>query len=499
MNEVINISLESLNLASIAPMSIAIIGALSILLTDIFNKNKHKSLYVILVVLFLAFDLFTLIAFNADKRGFFDIMLLDGVAILAQIIIIFSAIMFVILALSKLRFQEYRYAEYFALYLFVIAAFQFMVSTDSLIMIFISLEASSLGIYTLIAMHNRMASIEAAVKYFTMGALGGACFVFASMLLYAVTGSLELDIIAQVLSQENFLSKENFGVYVLVLTAFTFMLVSLGFKLSLFPFHVWVPDVYQGATSVMAGFLSIVPKMAIFIVSLRFFEMFLQVDDKIIQALLYAIVVLTMTIPNLIALRQTDVKRMLAYSSIANTGMAMSAILIGTHQATVALFLYWILFAITNFGVFAMLWINRGKAYNDYTSPYHFKHFSGFVKVSPATALILGMFLFSLAGLPPFSLFWAKMYLIGSAVNAQQLALAIIIVINSIIAAFYYLRPVAAMFLKDPDEFTKKRFMENATNPTRTAVGIAVVLSILSVLLVEPLLNIIEYYLALGK
>lgn len=148
--------------------------------------------------------------------------------------------------------------------------------------------------------------------------------------------------------------------------------------------------------------------MAVFIVALRFFEIFIQVDDKIINALLYTIVVLTMTIPNLIALHQTDVKRMLAYSSIANTGMAMATLVITTHQATVTLFLYWILFAITNMGAFGMLWINRGKGFTDYTSPYHFKHFSGFVKVSPATALILGMFLFSLAGLPPFHYFGQK-------------------------------------------------------------------------------------------
>ena len=494
MNE-INVSLESLNLNSIVPMSIAIIGALSIILTDLFNKNKDKSLYVFLVVLFLVFDLFTLIAFNGEKRGVFDLILLDGIAILSQIIIIVSAIIFIFFAMSKLRFQEYRMAEYFALYLFIIASFQFMVSSDSLILIFIALESSSLALYVLIAMHNKMASLEASIKYFTMGAVAGACFVFACMLLYAVTGSLELDTIATVLTQDNFLSKDNFSNYILVLSAFCFMLLSLGFKLSLFPFHVWVPDVYQGSTSVMAGFLSIVPKMAIFIVALRFFEIFIQIDNKIIHALLYLVVVLTMTIPNLIALHQTDVKRMLAYSSIANTGMAMATLIIASHQAAVTLFLYWILFAITNMGAFGMLWINRGKGYTDYTSPYHFKHFSGFVKVSPVTALILGMFLFSLAGLPPFSLFWAKMYLIGSAVNANQIALAIIIVINSVIAAFYYLRPVGAMFLKDPDEFTKKDFMTNATSVTRSIIALLVFLSIISILLVEPLLNIIEYFL----
>lgn len=492
---IINIDIDSLNLFAIAPMSLAILGALSIILTDLFAKNKDKSLYAFLVILFLVFDLFTILVNEEKTKAMFDMVLIDGFSILAQIIIIVFAILFTLLSLSRLRFQEFRFAEYYAIYLIIIASFQFMVSSDSLILIFIALETSSLGIYTLIAMHNRSASIEASIKYFTMGSIGSAFFLLASMLLYASTGSLSFEGITLVLSQENFLSKENFSIYILVLSSLVFMLVALGFKLSLFPFHIWVPDVYQGSTSLMAGFLSIVPKMAIFIVALRFFEIFIKLDDDIVYTILYASVVLTMTIPNLIALTQTDVKRMLAYSSIANTGMAMATLVIASHQAIVTLFLYWILFAITNLGAFAMLWTNRGKGFKNYTSPYHFKHFSGFVKVSPTTALLLGMFLFSLAGLPPFSLFWAKLQLIASAVNKGELALAIIIIINSVIAAFYYLRPVGAMYLKDPDEFTKTNFLENSTSVTKSVVALVAFLSIISILLIEPLLYIIEYFL----
>ena len=272
MLEPINISLDSLNLGTIAPISIAIIGALGILLTDIFNKNKHKSLYVILVVLFLIFDLFTLLSFNGEPRGLFDLMLVDGIAILSQCIIIGGSILFILLGLSKLRLQEFRYAEYFALYLFAVAGFQFMVSSDSLILIFVGLETSSLALYTLIAMHNRMVSIEAAVKYFTMGALAAAFFVFGSMIFYAITGTVELAQMAQVLTQDGFLSMENYSNYILVLVGFAFMFAAIGFKLSLFPYHVWVPDVYQGSTSALAGFISVVPKIAGFVVALRFFE-----------------------------------------------------------------------------------------------------------------------------------------------------------------------------------------------------------------------------------
>ncbi len=492
--EPISINIDSLNLGTLAPMLIAIIGAISILLTDLFNKEKHKSLYVILVVLFLTFDLFTLLAYNGKPDGMFDLMLLDGIAILSQCIIIVGAILFIFLSLSKLRFQEFRYAEFFALYLFTVAGFQFMVSSDSLILIFLGLETASLSLYTMIAMHNKMTSIEAAVKYFTMGALAAAFFAFGAMIFYGLTGTLDLSQMSEIIVQENFLSTDNYANYVFILTGFVFMFAALGFKLSLFPYHVWVPDVYRGSSSAMAGFLSVVPKMAGFVVAIRFFDVFIESNDIIIQTMLYVTIVLTITVPNLIALHQTDIKRMLAYSSISNAGMAMAAVYIGTTQATSALFLYWILFTITNFGAFGMLWLNRGKESKDYESPYTFEKYSGLVQISPFAASILAMFLFALTGLPPFALFWGKMYLVASAVNAGQIALAVIIVLNSAIAAYYYLRPISYMFLKDPIEGADTKFMQNASTPMKSVIGICVFLAIISVLTVEPLLQIITYY-----
>jgi NADH-quinone oxidoreductase subunit N len=176
--------------------------------------------------------------------------------------------------------------------------------------------------------------------------------------------------------------------------------------------------------------------------------------------------------------------------------MAMAAIAIGTQQATNALFLYWILFTITNFGAFGMLWLNRGKEFKDYESPYTFKKFSGLAQISPFTASILGMFLFALTGLPPFALFWGKMYLIASAVNAGHIALAIIIILNSVISAYYYLRPVSYMFLRDPEKGANTKFMQNATTPMKSVVGFVVFLTIISILLVDPLLNIISTYVS---
>ncbi|PLY06349.1 MAG: NADH-quinone oxidoreductase subunit NuoN [Arcobacter sp.] len=481
-----------LNFGTIVPMLVAIIGALVILCIDLVNKKLDKSLYVMLTVLFLIVDFGTLVGYSGDVRGFFDLMMIDGIAILSQGVIVIASLLFVLTAMSKLRFQEYRYPEYFALYLFMVAGFQFMVSSDSLILIFVGLETASMALYTIIAMHNRNNALEAAIKYFTMGGLATAFFAFGSMIFYALTGTVELGQISESLAASNF---EN---YPMVLIGVVFMLGALGFKLSLVPYHTWVPDVYEGATAALAGFLSIVPKMAGFVVAIRFFEIFISSGDIYVELILYATVVLSMTIPNIIALVQNDINRMLAYSSMSNAGFAMTAILIGTTQATNALFLYWILFLVTNLGGFTMLWLNRSKDYNSFSSDHALEKYSGLIKTSPFTATMMGLFLLSLAGIPPFALFWGKLYLIGSAVNAGYMLLALIMVINAAIAGYYYLKPIVYMFLKDPIEGNNTKYMTNATTSTKVLIGFCAVVTILSIFLIEPLLEIISYYVQIS-
>jgi NADH-quinone oxidoreductase subunit N len=492
MIEPISIDVASLNLASLAPMLIALTGALVILCIDLVTKNLHKSFYVMLAILFLIVDLGTVLGYSGATRGFFDVMLIDGISILAQAIIIIASGLFILLALSQQRFHEYRYPEYFALFLFMVMGFQFMVSSDNLILIFVGLETASMALYTMIAMHNRDKSTEAAIKYFTMGALAGGFFAFGAMIFYGLTGSVELGQISQSLAASNF---DNLP---LVLVGIVFMLAALGFKLSLVPFHIWAPDVYEGSSSAMAGYMSIVPKIATFIVALRFFEIFLSANIVWVEYVLYGIVVITITVPNMIALVQTDVKRMLAYSSISHAGFVMGAILVGTTQATAGLFLYWALFMFTNLGSFAMLWINRTKSNNNFQSDHPFEKFSGLVKISPISASIMALFMLSLAGVPPFSLFWGKMYLIGAAVNGGYLILALIMAVNSAIAAYYYLKLIVFMFLKDPQDDDRIDFMGNANNTLRTVIGISALATIGSVIFIEPLLDLIFYFVQIS-
>jgi len=490
MLEAVNVSFASLNMATLYPMLIAIVGALFILCIDLVKSGLDKSVYVMITLLFLALDLGAVLDFvgifetTGAMRGFFDVMLMDGIAILAQIIMIVASMFFILLALTKQRFQEYRYAEYFALFMFMIAGLQFMVATDNLILVFVGLETSSLALYPLIAMHGKKTSFEAAAKYFTMGALAAGLFAFGAMILYAVSGSVEIGQISSTLATNGM----DISTVIFIITATVFLLSAFAFKLGLVPFHTWTPDVYQGSTAALAGFMSIVPKLAAFVVAIRLFEFLMSTGVLWIEIMLYVIVVLTMTMSNIWALVQTDAKRMLGYSSISHAGFVMAAVLIGTTHANTALFVYWGLFAFANLGAFSMLWITHEKQH-DNASDDSFEKFSGMIKTSPFTAVMMALFMLSLAGIPPFALFWGKLYLIASAVTGDYIVLALIMALNSAIAAFYYVKIIVYMFMKEP--IGNNDYMVNSSNVIKAVIGSAAVFTVASVLAVSPFMEFV--------
>jgi NADH-quinone oxidoreductase subunit N len=492
MLQPINVSLESLNLITLAPMLVAIAGGLIILVLDLINEKLHKSLYVMLTILILVIDLGATLGLNVNERGFFDVMLIDGVSIVSQLLIIVASIIFTPLALTSKRFHEYSYPEFFALFLFMVAGFQFMVASDNLILIFVGLETASLSLYTLIALHNRSNSYEAAVKYFTMGALAAGFFAMGSAVVYGLTGSIELYRVADILAtrlNETELMIAIFGSSVLLLVAFAF-------KLSLFPFHTWAPDVYEGASAPLAGYMSVVPKVAAFVVSIRIFGMYIDLGVEWVRMVILVLAVLTMTLANVMALVQEDVKRMLAYSSISHAGFIIAALALDTTEGTTAIFFYYALFMFTNLGAFAMLWISRHKnrRFNArYDHPY--EKFAGFIKIMPMGAVIMAIFMLSLAGVPPFSVFWGKIYVMQAAVNSGYIWLAIVMGLNSAIAAYYYLKLIVYMFLKDPVKDVDTVYY-NLSKPLMAVIGLATVATITAIFYVQPLVSYIYYMIS---
>jgi len=494
MLEPISVTMASLNLMTLSPMLVIIGGALLILLIDLIKEDLDKSLYVMLSVLILFVDFGATLSLSINERGFFDLMLVDGIAIVSQLLILIASMLFIPLALTSKRFHEYAYPEYFSLFLFMVAGFQFMVATDNLILIFVGLETASLALYTLIAMHNTVGSHEAAVKYFTMGAMAAGFFVMGSAAIYAVTGSVELYDIAKVL-QERIAEP---GIAASLIGGAMLMMVAIGFKVSLIPFHAWTPDVYEGASAPMAGYMSIVPKVTMMVVAMRLLGLYVDLGVEAVRVMIIILAILTMTLANIMAIVQEDVKRMLAYSSISHAGFVMAALALDTTKAYSSIFLYYGLFLFTNLGAFTMLWISRHKRPMHHERFHHpYSKFSGLVQTSPMGAVIMAVFMLSLTGVPPFSLFWGKLYVISATVDAGYIWLAVIMGLNSAIAAYYYLKLIIYMFLKAPVAGVEA-ISANASRPLMVIVGIAVTVTTLSIFIMQPLLSYITYMVSVS-
>lgn len=479
----ISINFADLNLPTLYPVFITTIGALLLLVIDLI-KPTTKTFNTMFSVAVVLLSLVVLLDSGINQVGFFEVISIDGVAIIGQAIILIASALFLPLSLTSQRFHEFEYSEFFALFLFMLSSFQVMVSTDNIILMFIALEAASLALYTIIAMHNRDRSIEAAIKYFTMGALAAGFFAFGGALFYLATGSVELE--------KSFFALKNMGTknFEVLLISLAFMMGAIGFKLSMVPLHTWTPDVYEGASAPLAGYMSIVPKIAAFVIAMRIFEFLVASDLEWVKTMLWIAAVATMTIGNILALVQESVKRMLAFSSISHAGFGLVAILVSTNEANTALLMYWTLFMFANLGAFTMLWISRHKSkifHNRFDHPY--TKFSGMVHIAPIPAVIMAIFMLSLAGVPPFALFWGKFYLISAAMSAGYIGLALIMVLNSAIAVYYYIKLIVYMFLREPSYANRTIYMHNATMPFKFILAIAAFFSVFSIFIVNDLLN----------
>ncbi|MDR0746537.1 MAG: NADH-quinone oxidoreductase subunit NuoN [Helicobacteraceae bacterium] len=476
---------DLLNFGALLPVIALVVGGAAILLLELFSKPSRALLVALTEISLIAASL-VLIYGNFDEAGFFNMVLVDGLSLASLGIILCASIFFIPLALTGMRFIEYQFAELYALFLFMVAGFAVMVSSNNLIVILLALETASLALYTLISMHRRDKSLEAAIKYYTMGGMAAAMIAFGTMLLYAATGSVDIAEIKLALAASDFANLP------LTLAASAFIIAGLGFKLSVVPFHTWTPDVYEGSSAPMAGYMSIVPKIAGFAVAIRLFDFLAQSPDRVVYWMLFAAAVATMTLGNLLALVQVGVKRMLAYSSVSHAGFVMSVLVIGTTDAHIGLFLYWTLFLFTNLGAFVMLWISRhpSKVWDiRYDHPY--TKFAGMARLSPMGAIIMAIFMLSLAGIPPFALFFGKVFLISEAIKSDHLALAIIMLVNSAIAIYYYLKLIIYMFLHDPADNDGTIYYQNGTTAIKAVLGVAAAAVTIAVFWIDPLMRML--------
>jgi NADH-quinone oxidoreductase subunit N len=401
----------------------------------------------------------------AKQRGpaFWNMVQVDSFSVFFHFLVIAITVVVVLSSYEYMEVQKIRAGEYYALMLFGAVGMCLMSSAVELVLIFIALEISSISTYILAGFRRRAAiSSESSVKYFLLGSFATAFFLYGVALMFGATGSTSIAVVSTRLQAEP-------TVPVLAYAAFALMFVGLGFKVAAAPFHVWTPDVYEGAPSPVVGFMSTGPKAAVFAVLLR---IIFEAHAPGALWFVWAAAALSMTIGNLAALVQTNVKRLLAYSSIAHAGYLLIAFaaLKGTDGIISAMF-YTASYAAMNVGAFAVIGHFAGAGERYIT----LEDYAGLGRRSPVLAATLTIFLLSLIGIPMTGGFFAKFYVFSAALQNNLIWLVMIGVLNSAIGAYYYLRIIVTMYMREPNH-------EEAVPPVSFSLGSALAISVVATL-----------------
>ena len=343
-----------------------------------------------------------------------------------------------------LKEHEIVRGEYFVLGLFALLGMMVMASAGSLLTVYLGLELLSLSMYAMIAMHRQSpVASEAAMKYFVLGALASGMLLYGISMIYGVTGVIDLQGIADYAAVN---ADQQSGL--LLVFGLSFMVVGIAFKLGAVPFHMWLPDIYEGSPTAVTLFISTAPKVAGFAMAVRVLTDGMQDLLPDWQGMLIILSVLSMAVGNIIAIAQSNLKRMLAYSTISHIGFFLLGLISGTGAGYAAAMFYIIVYAIMGMGSFGMIILLGRKGFeadllND---------FKGLARRSPWYAFIMLILMFSMAGIPPLVGFWAKWFVFKELIATGNVWLAAVAVVFSVIGAFYYLRIVKLMFFDEPDK-----------------------------------------------
>jgi NADH-quinone oxidoreductase subunit N len=360
-----------------------------------------------------------------------------------------------------------------ALLLFSVAGMLTMASANDLIVVFVALEILSIPLYVLAAYDRRRArSLEAGIKYFVLGAFSSAIFLYGVALVYGATGTTSLTGI------QSFLATHVLADEGTLLAGVALLLVGLGFKIAAVPFHMWTPDVYEGAPSPVTGFMSSATKAAGFAALLRVLFTALAQYQTDWRNLLFALAVLTLLGGSIAALRQTDLKRLLAYSSIAHAGYVLIGVQAGTAQGLQAALVYLLVYSFMTIGAFALVTALGGR-----DDTHAIDDLRALGRRRPVIAALLAFFLLAQAGIPPTAGFIAKLGVFGAAAEAHSYALLIVGVVTSVITAFFYLRVILTMYASEdeqaePDELEVEPPAEWVGLPTATVLTVCVLATI---------------------
>ncbi|HBL56497.1 MAG TPA: NADH-quinone oxidoreductase subunit N [Candidatus Lambdaproteobacteria bacterium] len=428
------------DLTPIIPEIIVLLTAFTVLLVDLFALTKERSLTLAvttIIGLLLAMLAETLLH-GKDISGFYGTVVADDFSILFEFIYMSVAIVTVFVSRHYIEENEMNFGEYYVLLLTAVSGMMFMTSGLDLLVIFIGLEIMSISSYILVGMKRKVAKAnEAALKYLLLGAFSTGFLLYGISLLYGATGSTLLPTIITEIQQ-------NGADNPLVIVGMALVVIAMSFKIAIVPFHMWTPDVYTGAPTPVTGFLSGAAKAAGFAVFIRVLMTGIPLDGANWENLLWLLAVLTMTVGNVMALRQNEVKRMLAYSSIAHAGYVMVAVVVGSTSAISGVIFYSCAYALMGTGAFGILTIrDAGRI------PKTFDDLAGYGKRNPLLALLMTLFIFSLVGLPLTGGFIGKLQIFSAALQEGWIWLTVIGILNSALSVYYYLRVVMFMYMRE--------------------------------------------------
>ena len=454
------------DLNTIFPLILLTVWACALLLVDLAIPKERKGITALLAALGLALTLgFTLAQIGIQQTGLNGMVVADGFSIFINALLLVSGLLGIALAYGYVKRMGLERGEYYTLLLFSVTGMMLMAQAGDLIVVFLALELLSIPLYVLAAFARpRTESEEAGLKYFLLGAFATGFIVYGTALVYGAAQSTNLIAIVAAASAGN-------ANPLLLSLGSALILVGLGFKVAVVPFHMWTPDVYQGAPSAVTAFMSSGAKIAGFAALLRVFATAFPSIASDMTGIFWALAALTMVLGNVIAIAQTNIKRLLAYSSIAHAGYILMAFVpygnpeVAPVSIAAGLF-YLVAYAITNFGAWGVVIAlekseGRGLELNDY---------AGLARKHPLHAAAMAVFMLSLIGLPPTIGLVGKFYLFRAVIAGGFTGLAIIGVLTSLISAYYYLRVVVIMYMRDGEPETEREsFLDLTTIGTAVA------------------------------
>ncbi|RPJ19971.1 MAG: NADH-quinone oxidoreductase subunit N [Chloroflexi bacterium] len=456
------------DLTTLFPLIFLTVWACILLLVDLSIPGTRKGITPLLAALGLAFTLgFTFAQIGQEITGFKGMVVVDGFSIFVNALLLVSGLLGVALAYGYIRRMGLERGEYYTLLLFSVTGMMLMAQAADLIMVFLALELLSIPLYVLSAFARPKAeSEEAGLKYFLLGAFATGFVVYGTALVFGATGSTNL--VAIIGSASGATSN-----LLLLSIGSALILVGLGFKVAVVPFHMWTPDVYQGAPTAVTAFMASGAKIAGFAALLRVFATAFPSIAADMTGIFWALAAVTMILGNVIAIAQTNIKRLLAYSSIAHAGYILMAFvpygdsdpLVRNTSIAAGLF-YLVSYAITNFGAWGVVIAleketGKGLELNDY---------AGLARKHPALAAAMTVFMLSLIGLPPTLGLVGKIYLFRAVIDGGFYGLAIIGVLTSLVSAYYYLRVVVIMYMREGEPETEREsFLDLTTVATAVA------------------------------